>query len=211
MAQGLRLDPTDAAGLTQMGIAHWSSGDLERARHFLQRSYDLGFAPVAGWLASLLAQQGKAQEAREIWRAFGSAAPGRYVPELESPEAWDDLGAALLTNDAVTLGRVAQPLADYLAQPGARANTYRLLMLVAAGHPADAMRLFVENPYPINAAFVYPIWIDGGGFTELRRHPDFPAFAERIGLVDAWNAHGWPARCEQLPQLEEDSPAFRCD
>ena len=70
------------------------------------------------------------------------------------------------------------------------------------------MRIFLENPYPISARFVFPIWMDA--FAELRRHPDFPAFAERIGLVAAWDAHGWPARCQRVPQLETDGPPFRC-
>lgn len=209
--RGLRLDPTDAAGLAHLAAIELMSGNSDRALQTFQRSYDLGFAPVGGTLAQLLARHGDLDAALAVWRAFGESAPGRYLPELETPERWEALGEALFFEDAAGLEPMATTLADYLGEPGARANTYRLMLLVAAGQPAEAMRLFLDNPYPISAAFVFPIWLDDFGFAELRRHPDFPAFAERIGLVAAWEAHGWPARCQRLPRFEADSPPFRCD
>lgn len=107
--------------------------------------------------------------------------------------------------------QVAEALLDYFADPDARPNSYRLYSLVQAGRPGDAMRLFLDRPYPINAAFVFSIWRDMHGFTELRRHPDFPRFAEQIGLVEAWDRHGWPPRCRKLPWMTEGSPGFECD
>ncbi|MEQ8861734.1 MAG: winged helix-turn-helix domain-containing protein [Pseudomonadales bacterium] len=209
--RGLRLDPTDAAGLAHLGAIHMMLGNADRALQLYQRSWDLGFAPVGAALAQVLAWHGDREAALAVWQAFGESAPGRFLPEIETPEPWQALGQALFDEDAAALAPLATMLTDYLVEPGARANTYRLNLLVAAGRPADAMRLFLENPYPISASFVFPIWMDDFGFAELRRHPDFPAFAERIGLVAAWDAHGWPERCQRVPQLEADSPSFRCE
>ncbi|TDJ31377.1 MAG: hypothetical protein E2O56_07190 [Gammaproteobacteria bacterium] len=36
------------------------------------------------------------------------------------------------------------------------------------------------------------------GFPAFRRHPDYPAFTERFGLVEFWREHGWPDYCEPV-------------
>lgn len=157
--RGLRLDPTDAAGLMHLGVTHLVLGNPERATHLLRRSYDLGFSPAGGMLALVLAQQGRQEEALQAWQAFGASVPGRYLPEFEAPAAWMALGEALFAEDSAALEPAARTLIDYFAEPGARANSYRLVMLAGAGEPAEAMRLFLDKPYPISAGFVFPIWL----------------------------------------------------
>jgi TolB-like protein/DNA-binding winged helix-turn-helix (wHTH) protein/Tfp pilus assembly protein PilF len=211
MEQGLRLDPTDAAGITNLGLAKLALGELEEAERLLRRSYELGFMPVAGSLAMALELRGKSAEASEVWQESEGTLPGRYLPEFETAEGWKMLGDAFREDDPEARQWVAQTLIDYFAQPDSRANTYRLYLLVQAGKPAQAMRLFLDDPYPINAGFIHAIWLGTDDFNALLRHEDFPEFAQRIGLVAAWETYGWPPRCERITRLTDADPAFRCN
>lgn len=211
MTQGLRLDPTDAAGIGNLGVAKLAAGDVEEARRLMQRSYDLGFAPLTGFLASVLAHSGQTEEALKLWRESRITLPGRFLPDLETPEKWEELGRLLYAGDTEGLEFVEQTLSDYLSNPDARVNSYRLYLLVQMGHPAEAMRLLLERPYPINASLIFAIWLDIDGFKELRQHEDFPQFAEQIGLVKAWDTYGWPPKCQRIPHLNEGDAEFRCD
>jgi len=211
MEQGLRLDPTDAAGIANFAGVKLAAGDFEEAERLVQRSYDLGFSPIGSLLAMLLARRGQQEEAMNVWREYGEDVPGRYLPELESAEGWEAFGQAVLADDPEMRARIAEAFSDYFSDPDARANTYRLYSLVLLGQPGEAMRLFLERPYPINAGFVFAIWGDLHGFAEMRRHPEFPRFVEQIGLVEAWDVYGWPPNCRRVPRLSEDAPDFACD
>ena len=43
------------------------------------------------------------------------------------------------------------------------------------------------------------------GFPAFRQHPDYAAFAEKMGLVEFWREHGWPDYCEPV------GDSFECD
>ncbi len=210
MSQGLRLDPTDAAGVANLGYIKLTLGDLNEAERLIRRAYDLGFKPAGGMLSAVLQKQGRVDESMAVWREYGAAVTGRYLPEFEAPEAWATFGDALQGRNADAREWAIDVFRDYFSQADSRTNTYRLYTLVQLGEPAEAMRLLLESPYPINAGFVASIWQDIHGFPALRQHPDFPDFARDIGLVNAWDSYGWPPQCERLPVLEAGGPAFRC-
>ena len=161
-------------------------------------------------LSTALLEQGRVDESMAIWREYGAAITGRYLPELEEPDVWVAFGDALQGRNAEALEWARNLFKDYFSQADSRTNTYRLYALVQLGEPAEAMRLLLERPYPINAGFVAAIWQDIDGFPALRQHPDFPDFARDIGLVEAWDRYGWPSQCERLPVVETGGPEFRC-
>ena len=43
------------------------------------------------------------------------------------------------------------------------------------------------------------------GFPAFRQHPDYAAFAEKMGLVEFWREHGWPDYCEPV------GDSFECE
>jgi hypothetical protein len=45
---------------------------------------------------------------------------------------------------------------------------------------------------PANMYCLMSLWADIEPIRQTRLHPDFMAFAERIGLVAAWEKYGWP-------------------
>jgi hypothetical protein len=62
----------------------------------------------------------------------------------------------------------------------------------------------------INAGLIYSLWDKGSSATKIRLSTGFPEFANRIGLVDAWNRYGWPSACQPLPNTDDDNAQFAC-
>ncbi len=60
------------------------------------------------------------------------------------------------------------------------------------GHSELVMKLYSERIHPANMFGLMSLWIDIDPINNIRLHPDFMAFAEKIGMVEAWNRHGWP-------------------
>ncbi|MGB6228618.1 MAG: hypothetical protein WBF53_00640 [Litorimonas sp.] len=60
------------------------------------------------------------------------------------------------------------------------------------GHTDLVMKVYRECIHPANMPGLMHLWADIEPMNQTRNHPDFMAFAEDIGLVDAWEKYGWP-------------------
>ena len=60
------------------------------------------------------------------------------------------------------------------------------------GHSELVMKMYSECIHPANMFGLMNLWIDIDPINRTIRHPDFMAFAERIGMVEAWDRFGWP-------------------
>lgn len=79
-AEGLRRDPTDAAGLVSLARVKMMQGKFEAARQLAQRSRDLGFEPAGALVCVALYSLGEAREARECWVRLPAIMRDRYNP-----------------------------------------------------------------------------------------------------------------------------------
>ena len=60
------------------------------------------------------------------------------------------------------------------------------------GHNELVMKMYSECIHPANMFGLMNLWIDIDPINRTIRHPDFMDFAERIGMVEAWERFGWP-------------------
>jgi TolB-like protein len=60
------------------------------------------------------------------------------------------------------------------------------------GHSELVMKVYSECIHPANMVGLMNLWIDIDPINRTIRHPDFMNFAERIGMVEAWDRFGWP-------------------
>jgi hypothetical protein len=54
------------------------------------------------------------------------------------------------------------------------------------------------------------LWIPTESARQIRTHPDFPQFAEDIGLVRCWQTHGWPPQVQPKPGTDGSNLQFSC-
>jgi len=67
------------------------------------------------------------------------------------------------------------------------------------GHAELVMAMYEGQLTLANMFGLMTLWVDADPINRTWTHPDFLAFAERVGLVEAWNRYGWPDR---LPKPE---------
>ncbi|MEL6486081.1 MAG: hypothetical protein AAFQ13_02910, partial [Pseudomonadota bacterium] len=60
------------------------------------------------------------------------------------------------------------------------------------GHSDLVMKVYSECIHPANMFGLMNLWIDIDPINRTIRHRDFMSFAERIGMVEAWERFGWP-------------------
>lgn len=60
------------------------------------------------------------------------------------------------------------------------------------GHSELVMKIYSERIHPNNTFSLMSLWIDIDPINRTIRHPGFMDFAERIGMVEAWERFGWP-------------------
>jgi len=210
MKDGLRRDPTDAVGLLNLAIVKLSVGDVDAAAKLLTRSNDLGFMPARGWLCLIAPLQNGMNSADKCWKDLPDNLKGRYAPVFEGEDAWRTLSNAQFGDDVAARKKVIEWLDVHFKQPDARANAYLLGIYLGLGEPKRFMDIFVAHPFPINAPTIASIWMDQKSYRNLRQHHEFPAFAERIGLVRAWQKYGWPDQCKKAAGTDGSNGRFTC-
>lgn len=60
------------------------------------------------------------------------------------------------------------------------------------GHSELAMKIYSERFHPNNSFGLMTLWIDIDPINRTIRDPRFMDFAEKIGMVEAWERFGWP-------------------
>ena len=105
---------------------------------------------------------------------FGFAARGIFSGEEESRAAY----CQMLNGLHATM---ADPYDSTITMPA-----------IWMGHSELVMKMYTECIHPGNMFGLMSLWIDIDPIRKIRLHPDFMTFADKIGLIEAWNRHGWP-------------------
>ena len=210
MRDALRWDPTDAVGLLNLGVAQRASGQLSVAASSFQRSIDLGFVPsmVQPCVNFMITEEPQAAET--CWNALPPTFRSRYQPLLDRSVTWEQLGRAQYGNDSTMKRKTLAALDEYLNQPSAHASTYLLHTYLWIDQPERFMQVYLDKPYPLNAGGLAGIWSDLEIGKNLRQHPGFPEFAQRLGLVTSWQKYGWPDKCQPYPGTDGAGGQFSC-
>jgi TolB-like protein/DNA-binding winged helix-turn-helix (wHTH) protein/lipoprotein NlpI len=211
MEEGLRWDPTDAIGLLNLGTARQAMGQLERAEALYARSHDLGFEPAAAQICMLHWLRQDPDAAVQCWGEVSDYVRSRYRPVFQQPEFWSLLAQAIFRDEPAARREVLAILDSYFDHPDSHANAYLMQLYLGIGEPGRFMEVFLTRPFPLNAGALSGIWGDNDGARKVRQHPDFPAFAARIGLVDAWQKYGWPDKCQKSADSTGSNIQFACE
>ncbi|VAW03699.1 hypothetical protein MNBD_ALPHA04-2182, partial [hydrothermal vent metagenome] len=60
------------------------------------------------------------------------------------------------------------------------------------GKPEMVFKTLGKQITPANFYTFMSLWTDVEPVNRVREHPDFMDFAERIGMIAAWEKYGWP-------------------
>jgi len=194
--KSVKEDPLSPVAHQRPGVVYVWHDDLEGAEEqFRIATQELGLEPAANARAMfpLMLRRGQFEEARAFGEAIFSMAgipidwiaPWLDYMRGEGPAApaLDALGAAYDSGALSELRYVGALY--YLGDADALFDA--IDGVLAAGRPLDTEIWFVQEG------------------RVLQGDPRFPALLQRIGIIDYWDAHGWPPGCQR------DGDLIRCE
>lgn len=191
-------DPAYPRNYAMLTSAYLGIGEVEKALKAGQRMADMGAPTVWLALAHLVAGDHEAAmkshfDTRVYLGSTLMRPPGMPPMDDAARDAYFAFAAR-----GIYSGNEADRLAYCQMLDGLHAtmpDPYDSTIVFPAifmGHSDLVMKIYSERIHPANMFGLMNLWIDIDPINRTIRHPDFMAFAERIGLVEAWDRFGWP-------------------
>jgi len=191
-------DPVNGRNFAMLSVAHLNLGNFAKAVAAGQRMVDLGMPSM--WLAVATAASGDRKLAVEqYWQTRLLMNTVIFPPAGTRPLT----GAALdtfwrLAAKGVCSGRAVHrklycTMLDYLhATLPDPSDTSIVAPAIWMGYSRMVFKTLGAQITPANVFCLMSLWADIEPIRQVHRHPEFMAFAERIGMLAAWKKYGWP-------------------
>ncbi|OAB63126.1 hypothetical protein AY599_18130 [Leptolyngbya valderiana BDU 20041] len=191
-------DPVNGRNYAMLSVAQLNLGNIDAAVHAGQRMVDLGLPSM--WLAVATAASGDRKRAVDLYRqTMGLMNKTMFPPAGSRPLS----GPALYTfwqlaARGVCSGRamhrsvyctLLDRLHTTLHDP---CDTSIVQPAIWMGHAELVFRTLGQQITPANMFCLMSLWADIEPIRQVRLHPGFLSFAERIGLAVAWAKYGPP-------------------
>ncbi|KEO88202.1 hypothetical protein EH30_02145 [Erythrobacter sp. JL475] len=191
-------DPAYPRNYAMLTSAYLGIGEVEKALKAGQRMADMGAPTVWLALAHLVAGDHEAAMKSHFDTRFylGSTLmrpPGMPPMDDAARDAYFAFAARGIYSgneaDRVAYCQMLDGLHATMPDPYDSTIVFPAIFM---GHSDLVMKIYSERIHPANMFGLMNLWIDIDPINRTIRHPDFMAFAERIGLVEAWDRFGWP-------------------
>jgi TolB-like protein len=191
-------DPVYARNYAMLASAWLSLGDYDKAEAAGRRIADLG--SPAMWLALAQMAVGDFEKAVQsyfdIRSHFGTIImrpPGMPPMDDAARDAYFAFAARGVCSgkeeDRVAYCQSLDGLHTVMPDPHDSSIAFPAIWM---GHSDLVMKIYSECIHPANMFGLMSLWIDFDPINRTIHHPDFMDFAERIGMVEAWDRFGWP-------------------
>lgn len=193
-------DPVHGRNYAALCATHLCLGNIQEAIAAGKRMADLGFP--AFWLALAHVANREYDRAVQIYWDMRLLLGSTFALPAGMTELTDEARDAYFTltsrgvcsGDPEERARYCGTL-DILHQimPDPYDNTISH-PAIWMGHAELVMKIFGEQTTAVNVTGLMVLWADFDPINRTTKHPDFMAFAERMGFVAAWDKYGWPDR-----------------
>lgn len=197
--KAVELDPIQGRNHMLLSIALLALGDVAGADHHAQLAIGLQYH-VASLPAQLTAKAAGnvALAVDRMVAAVETSAARAFITEMSTPELWRMIGKIVFGGTDEARAALVARMAAMITEPTRRSEIPYLHVLLGCGAYAEFIEGFGTCAEPGNHLILCLLWCPFAPQSGLRDHPDFAAFAERIGLRAAWDVYGLPdCRSEQ--------------
>jgi TolB-like protein len=191
-------DPVYARNYAMLASAWLSLGEFGKAEAAGQRMGDLG--SPAFWHSLALIAQGRHEEAVQSYFAIRAYVgtiimrpPGMPPMDDQALDSYIAFAAKGVCSgkeeDRAAYCQTLDGLHTMMPDPYDSSIAFPAIWM---GHSDLVMKTYSECIHPANMFGLMSLWIDIDPINRTIRHPGFMDFAERIGMVEAWERFGWP-------------------
>ncbi|MEM7702208.1 MAG: hypothetical protein AAF251_09765 [Pseudomonadota bacterium] len=200
-------DPVNPRNYVMLSSAYLNVGDIAKARNAAQSVIDLGGPRM--WLAIAQYIEGDFENAVQSHydnRFFlGNTImrpPGMPPMDDTARDAYFDIAArGIFSGKADERAAYCQMLGGLHATMPDPHDSSIILPALWMGHAELVMKIYSECIHPANIWGLMNLWIDADPYNRTRLHPNFMNFADKVGMTEAWNRHGWPDLMPADPRI----------
>lgn len=191
-------DPVNGRNFAMLSVAQLNLGNLDSAIAAGQRMVDLGLPSM--WLAVATAASGNHKLAvDQYWQTRLLMNSVIFPPAGTRPLSgtaldvfWQVAARGVCSGRAVHRTAYCAML-DYLhATLPDPCDTSIVAPAIWMGYSRMVFKTLGTQITPANMYCLMSLWADIEPIRQVRLHPEFMAFAERVGMVEAWQKYGWP-------------------
>lgn len=191
-------DPIFGRNYAMLCVAHFNLGNIDEAIAAGKRMVDLGMPGM--WLATATALSGDNEAGTEIYYRSRLLMNTVILPPAgtqpmtdEARDAyWRIAANGCCSGKAEDRALYCQMLDGLHAAMPDACDPSVAFPAIWMGHAELAMKIYSEQIHPANMFGLMSLWADVEPIRQIRMHPDFLGFADRIGLIAAWEKYGWP-------------------
>lgn len=191
-------DPVYGRNYAMLTSAYLSLGEIDKALVAGQRMADLGSPSM--WLA--LAQMAAGDHETAVQTHFDTRfylgtiimrPPGMPPMDDAARDVYFGFAArGIFSGNQADRSAYCQTLDGLHAAMPDPFDSSIAFPAIWMGHSDLVMKIYSECIHPANMFGLMNLWIDIDPVNRTIRHPGFMDFAERIGMVEAWERFGWP-------------------
>ncbi|MDT8410738.1 MAG: hypothetical protein RQ741_14175 [Wenzhouxiangellaceae bacterium] len=191
-------DPINGRNFAMLSVAQLNLGNLDAAIAAGQRMVDLGLPSM--WLAVATAASGDRKLAVEqYWQTRLLMNTVIFPPAGTKPltgpalDTYWRMAARGVCSGHPVHRKVYCTMLDYLHATLPDASDASIVApAVWMGYAQMVFKTLGAQITPANMYCLMSLWADIDPIRQTRLHPDFMAFAKKVGLMAAWKKYGWP-------------------
>lgn len=208
MSDIVELDPRAGSLLGTIAYPSWAMDDLGRVKNVLLSAFELGNLTTATAYAFFLSQNDPKAGVNYFNVNFDgmgpmvTKSPARnrifrfiYAQAVYGRKKW----ATILLRPIV--GKVM--MGDRVPP-----SSTAVFNTVYMSDPKRYFKMMRTKPNPYLVGGLMLLWLPMPQSKAIRRHKDFPTFAQDIGLVRAWQTYGWPKWVTPKPGTDGSNGQF---
>ncbi len=203
-------DPFSPICSAYIGVVQWILGDVKAAEASFDRSVGLGVVDSAIGKGQLMVSSGKPREAYDY--TMSTLDRMRPIPpgKLRSRLMRKVYFLAVLRKVGWAKWLAWRAMRRQIGNPRVASDLSLKGAILYLGQPEAFFREVRERPNTYLSGAIAMLWHPTEEARTARTHPDFPRFAEEIGLVRAWQRHGWPPQVQPEPGTDGSGLRFTC-
>ncbi|MGK0375778.1 MAG: TolB-like protein/DNA-binding winged helix-turn-helix (wHTH) protein [Arenicella sp.] len=190
---GMPLDPLSGPWYANFGTIEIALNNFEAAEKNFKQSLRLGYGPAIILLGQLYTLMGEQKKALAFVKQKFNQLDPIFQAQLQSPIIRKVVYGSLFKRSKTARWLMSKVLQHRMRSPAWQPTVMSTLSMLFADRPRDFMHHILTKPNSFVAHTMSRIWDPSEEARNIRMHDDFPAFAEKIGLLRCWQENGWPS------------------
>ena len=214
-AQGMMEDALDREPLLgswygALGTTYFASGDFEKAEELFKKSFECNFGYGAILQAQLMTHLGKPAEALALMKKNFDGLGPVLQSQLKSALVRKVTYSAFFKRSKLARKVMDVIFTSRMKKEEVQPSLGNIIGFLMIGSPEKFFEHVLNKPNPYVGFSLSRIWEPTEESKAVRMHPNFPKFAESIGLVKIWQEFGWPQSIVPHAGTDGSNGCFDC-